>query len=74
MSAQLISTSIMEDALSVVPISYPRKGRGARHKCRCCGGKETHQLFAGRVCMGFAGCEMSVWRSKREIEKRRGFK
>jgi len=63
----LRSASIATDYLEVRPIPQPRKGRGSRRKCKCCGKIETHQLFANGMCMGFAGCEVSVWRSKRMI-------
>lgn len=31
-------------------------------------------LFANGVGMGFDGCEMDVWRSKRKMESQRGFR
>lgn len=68
----LVHASVMDDTLSVVPIAKPRRGRGSRAKCSCCGHRVTHRLFAAGVCMGWAGCEMYVWRCKRAIERQRG--
>ena len=68
------TTDVMQDALAVVLIPQPRKGRGARAKCKCCGKKQTHHLFANGICMGFEGCEVSVWRCKRNFEQKRGYK
>ncbi len=70
----LAHASVMEDALSVMPIPEPRRGRGARAKCGCCGRRVTHRLFANGICMGWAGCEMYVWRCKRSLERKRGWK
>lgn len=68
----LIRASVMEDKLSVMP--RQRIGRGARAKCSCCGRRATHHLFANGICMGWAGCEMYVWRVKRALERKRGWK
>lgn len=66
--------SIEEHALQVVPIPEPRRGRGSRAKCKCCGKRTTHHLLANGICMGWNGCEVQVWRYKRALEKRRGFR
>ncbi len=70
----LKSASVMDDALAVVAIVGPRRGRGSRQKCKCCKKLVTHQLFANGMCMGLAGCELQVWKDKRAIEKKRGFR
>lgn len=70
----MMTANVATDYLEVVAIPQPRKGRGARSKCSCCGKLETHHLFANGICMGWAGCEMYVWRQKRQIEKLRGFR
>jgi hypothetical protein len=66
--------SVHDHSLEVRRIPEPRRGRGSRATCGCCGSIVTHELFANGVNMGWAGCEMEVWRSRRTLERQRGFR
>lgn len=69
----MIVASVATDTLQVLPTNSTT-GRGSRARCRCCGSRAAFELFANGVCMGFAGCELYVWRWKRKFEAERGFK